>query len=524
MPICRSSRLTWLLLVLALVGGAVDAARAVTPNPLCTLTGPQRSGVFHVTWSPDGKWLAASGKSGKKGLVVLWDAAGKEGLSVAPPEGDIFSAVFSPDSKHLVTAGDDNHVRLWDLATGRELWVGAEHARSVYVVAFSPDGRRIASGGGDHRIIIWDAATGKVLHQLTGHTERVLGLVFTPDSGRLISACGATDSNDRTTGQVKVWDVPSGKELYELRGGDRGVITLALSPDGRRLAGACLNQTVCVWELTSGKPCLSLAGHTRGVFGVAFSADGKRLASCAGEWNGDKGEVKLWDVAAGKELRTLSGYHAPVWSVAFSPDGKRLATATGRFREEGFGATEVWDSRTLLPRTASPTGALAPQQVQALWADLADTDAERAYKAVWALRACPEQSVPFLRAHARTPPVADYVSRLPKLIEDLDSEDFATRQRASAELERLGSLAHPALRQAATMGSVEVRLRANALLERKSDPPPVTADEMRTLRAIEVLEMVASPEAQGVLEKLAAGPTGSFVAAEAAAALARLRR
>ena len=40
---------------------------------------------------------------------------------------------------------------------------------SVLSVAFSPDGQRLASGSGDKTVKIWDSATGKELFALKGH-------------------------------------------------------------------------------------------------------------------------------------------------------------------------------------------------------------------------------------------------------------------------------------------------------------------------------------------------------------------
>jgi WD40 repeat protein len=64
---------------------------------------------------------------------------------------------------------------------------------------FSPDGKRIASAGGDKTVRIWDAATGKELFKLTGHAEGVWGVAFSPDGKLLASA-----SWDKT---VKLWQI-----------------------------------------------------------------------------------------------------------------------------------------------------------------------------------------------------------------------------------------------------------------------------------------------------------------------------
>ena len=84
------------------------------------------------------------------------------------------------------------------------------HAGSVESVAFSPDGQRLASASGDQTVKIWDSATGKELFALKGHAGWVKSVAFSPDGQRLASA-----SNDQT---VKIWDSATGKELFALKG------------------------------------------------------------------------------------------------------------------------------------------------------------------------------------------------------------------------------------------------------------------------------------------------------------------
>ena len=79
---------------------------------------------------------------------------------------------FSPDGQRLASGSSDQTVKIWDSATGKELFALKGHAGWVYSVAFSPDGQRLASGSDDQTVKIWDSATGKELFALKGHAGR----------------------------------------------------------------------------------------------------------------------------------------------------------------------------------------------------------------------------------------------------------------------------------------------------------------------------------------------------------------
>jgi WD40 repeat protein len=522
-PACRIRRVLGLLLALAIplaVAGQTPEKKkdAVAPVPLLVLKGHTK-GVYHVAVSRDGKLLASSSRDG---TVKLWDSDGKELRTLKGRANHVYSAAFSPDGKTLAVAADDKTVRLWEVESGKEVRALGEHGDSVYAVAFSPDGKRLASSCSDQKVRLWDPATGKLLHTLEGHTDRVLSVTFSPDGRRLVSACGTSERGGNSGGEVKVWNAASGEELFSLPPTTRGVLTVALSPDGNRLAGACLDQRVRLWELASGSETLVLAGHTGEVYGVAFSPDGRRLASCGGKWNTDQsGEVKVWELPSGTELLSFKGHATPTWSLAFSPDGGRLATASGKWDKDEAGEVKVWDLTALVKEHRAAAPALTPKELEALWADLAERDAVRAYRAVWALSGSPKESVQFLKEHARLP-AGNATDRIPQLIAELDDGDFQVRERASEALEQLGRAAHPALRKALESPSAEVRRRAERLLEKKGDPPALTAEELRTWRAIEVLVRIGTAEVRPVLRQLAEGKGSAALARDAAAALARV--
>jgi WD domain, G-beta repeat len=282
-----------------------------------------------------------------------------------------------------------------------------------------------------------------------------------------------------------------------------GPIRFQFSPDGRTFTGS--TQGLVLWETVTGRERLR-TGKTASFQDAAFSPDGRLLAAGALD-----GAVFVFDAADGTELAKLEGHTGSVRSLAFSPDGNLLAT--------GSADTTVllWDA-TRWPR-AKP--AATDADPAALWDDLASPDAARAYKAIRALAAAPQKSVPLLKE--KVPPVRPVPREtIARLIADLDSDDFATRQKATQELEAIGPPAESALTTALDHdGSLEMKKRLRNLLEKLSsdDLPP---ERLRQMRVVEVLQHAQSPEARALLQELAAGADGAALTREAQAAL-RLR-
>ena len=108
----------------------------------------------------------------------------------------VLSVAFSPDGQTLASGGLKD-IRLWNLATGKELRTIWGHRDAVLSVAFSPDGQTLASGSLDETIKLWNLATGKELRTLSGHTSLVDSVAFSPDGQTL-----ASGSSDNT---IKLW-------------------------------------------------------------------------------------------------------------------------------------------------------------------------------------------------------------------------------------------------------------------------------------------------------------------------------
>jgi dipeptidyl aminopeptidase/acylaminoacyl peptidase len=457
------------------------------------LVGP----IFSVAESPDGTILAAGGQDG---AIRFWETAtGKELRALTGHSERVKSVAFSTDGKTLVSGGKDKSVRLWDVATGQQRRRLEGHQGEVASVGFSPDGKLLASASLDLTVRLWETASGKELRQLRGHTGAVFCVAFSPDGKTLASA-----GKDRI---VRLWDVAAGKELRSLRGAKGWLTGVAFSVDGKHLASAGRDQTIRLWEVATGREVHAVETNHGGVLALALARDAKTIAVATGD-----GAVRLWEVATGKERAVFENHEEPVTSVAFAPDGRTLASGG---REP---AVMIWDVTGLVQRPGSRKGRLSELELDNLWLDLSGNDAARAYRAVWALAAAPRQAVALAkeRLHAVS---AEQIARW---IADLDSEEFVVREKATIQLEDLAEAAEPALNKVLeSQPSLEVRRRVERILEQRKRQTisPLT---LRSLRVIEVLERIGTPEARQVLETLARGAPENWPTQEAKAALERL--
>ena len=313
------------------------------------------------SFSPDGKqfvamtgyytfrvWDTESGKT-----VQTFEGHRGGGIpATTPPSSVIRSARFSPDGKRIVTAGNDNTARIWDVESGKELQTLEGHNNRVHIAAFSSDGKNIltaASNGSrsDQAVRIWDAETGKELHKLEGHTGNIRSAAFSPDGKKIVTAAST----------IRIWETVSGRKLHQLEGHEylRDSVGLPLpfsatfSPDGKKIVTAGYDGTVRIWDAESGRQLQSLEGHKRELgdnprdalrnfVRAGFSPDSTKIRTV-----GSDGTARIWDVASGSELKK---WDVPVTygTVRFSPDGRAIMSIDGRVTSAPRGGvTRIFD-------------------------------------------------------------------------------------------------------------------------------------------------------------------------------------
>jgi WD40 repeat protein/tRNA A-37 threonylcarbamoyl transferase component Bud32 len=302
---------------------------------LHTIHGLQSGETHRVFFSRDGQRFCTGGEAG---TVRVWETATGTELFVIPSR--VYQARFSPDGRVLVTIGGEDSARVWDLEAKRELLTLRGHTGIIHALALSPDGGRLATAVPDGTMRLWSTRLGRESLQ-----ERawIWGVSVSPDGSQIVTAPWGGR-------EFTIWDVASGQRRLIVDTVVQDILCSAFSPDGRRLATVGHDKIGRVWDTRTGQLLLTLEGHARYFGWVTYSPGGEWIATA-----GQDGTARLWNANTGNEVSRFQPGTNRVWRVFFSPDGQRLAVAA----EEGLSIWDVSSGRRLpglrdLPKLRGP--------------------------------------------------------------------------------------------------------------------------------------------------------------------------
>jgi WD40 repeat protein len=503
----------------------VPSGRVLTPQDGHT------SAVTAVRFSADGRKVISAANDGLR----FWDAAtgkSERRLDLRDPY-DPFrgpyapQVLLAPDGRSALAGNPhDNGLRVLDLATEQEQFAldsAVDHAGLS--AAYSADGKTLAVAGpvftnpNNARVVrVWDAVGHqRALLKLKPAQVQQVALAVSADGTLVLTAANTFGAPGGQNSELTLWDVATGKERWTKT--TKGQTThLAFAPDGD-------------WVVTMGWGVVYLHDTATGtelrqfvvadgmqVLALALSPDGRSLALGGRAQNpqGASGVVRVLEMSTCKVRAEYAGHRQPVTALAFAPDGRTLAS--------GSQDTTVllWDLTGKLDTMARSISKPKPEEFDGLWNDLDGGDARKAYRLIQGLAAHHEAAA-LIRAKLPPVPVKEVpVAEIAKLIANLDSDDFETRERASKALSELGKVAAPALTTALRgEPSPEKKRRVEELLQALRATGP-NLGMVRPTRALELLERLGTVEARQVLQELAKGEPNAPLTCQTKTTLKRL--
>ncbi len=317
--------------------------------------------VEWAEFAPDGRRVLALASMHR---AIVWDINTAQGVVTMRQPGNVPAVAFDANGARLVTAGDDQRLRLWSATDGRALWLGERLGDPVRCVDVDAAGELIAASTVAGAITVHRLTDGQQLFALAGHQGNVPVVRFQPGSARLLTAGEQLDkSSQAKTGKlvlwntkdqsrvlehafgkpvvsaditragdllatveagansVQLWSLPGFAPRGEIRGHDAAVVSVRFAPDDASVLTASRDRSAAIHTLDGRRSQRFLAEQPLQF--ATFAHDGAHVLTCG---SGNNAEAQLWRVADGSERLAFHGHRGRVLGGAFSPDATLVAT------------------------------------------------------------------------------------------------------------------------------------------------------------------------------------------------------
>ena len=292
---------------------------------------PRRCAV--ARFSPDGKHIVSAGSNR---TLWLWDVErGTSVGSIHRLEGDILCMACSPDGTVVAVGASDSYASLWKVSERGIGFISRLLLKGpVGDICFSPDGSRLLIASQDGTARVCDITSRRSVAPEMKHGGWVFHAEFSPDGQRVVTA-----SND---GTGRVWDADTGRPITPPSGAISHAIAVrdaCFSPDGTRIATAGFNGSACL-GCQHGCALTPPLYHGGSLVRARFTSDGSHVLTVSSD-----SIARLWNVATvGRSAITVE-FAGGVNQAVFDPRGERFATASAS------GTAQVFNAATGRPVT-----------------------------------------------------------------------------------------------------------------------------------------------------------------------------
>ncbi|XP_060209675.1 WD repeat-containing protein 26 homolog [Lycium barbarum] len=265
--------------------------------------------VWFLQFSHNGKYLASSSADCS---VIIWEMKldGRFCLKhrFSGHEKPVSYISWGPDDNQLLTCGEEEVVRRWDVSSGECIHTYMKHGLGLTSCGWAPDGKRIFCGVTDKSISMWDLA-GKELECWKGHRiSRIADLEITRDGKHMVSVC--------KDNMILLFGLES-KEKRIIQE-DEAITSFVLSADNRYILISLWNEEIHLWSIEGSIRLIAIyKGHKRERFVVRSCFGGIDQSFIAS--GSENSQVCIWHKCSSQVIVELAGHSGTVNCVSWNP-------------------------------------------------------------------------------------------------------------------------------------------------------------------------------------------------------------
>lgn len=209
---------------------------------------------------------------------------------------------ITSDNNYIISGGDDNTIRIWNIENMVQVGLLTGHTNSVTCLKVTSDSRYLISCSKDATIRIWNLQTQKIDIVLYCHSQAVNALELVQNDTLIVS--GSSDFS------VRICCLHERRFKAKIML-DGEVNCLSVVPENDLIAAGCRNGTLSLWSFTHRTPIANLK-HGVSVNGVVITENGRLVISGCYD-----GSVRIWNVGS-LECESVLRHASSVYSLIMS--------------------------------------------------------------------------------------------------------------------------------------------------------------------------------------------------------------